>query len=75
MDIRTLIGKRIKKLRADKKLSQLNLAGISDLDRTYINSVENGRRNISIVNIKKICSALNVSLKEFFESNEFNNNK
>ena len=37
-----------------------------ELDRTYITSVECGKRNISIVNIEKLASALNVTLSEFF---------
>ena len=32
------------------------------LDRSYIASVENGKRNISIVNIEKIAHALKVSV-------------
>jgi transcriptional regulator with XRE-family HTH domain len=33
--------------------------------------VENGSRNISIINIEKIAIALNVNLKEFFDYGEF----
>jgi transcriptional regulator with XRE-family HTH domain len=43
------------------------------LDRSYIASVENGQRNISIVNIEKIATALGVTLKEFFNNVEFDN--
>jgi len=45
------------------------------LDRTYIASVECGKRNISIVNIEKISNALGVSLKELFEDESFLNIK
>lgn len=65
------IGSRIKELRTFVKISQEELAFRADLDRTYINSVENGRRNISIVNIEKIAKALNVSIKDFFNSDKF----
>ena len=65
--IQQKLGKRIKKLRADKHISQEELADLAELDRTYINSVENGRRNISIVNIEKISNAFEISLKEFFD--------
>lgn len=67
MDIRVIVGERIKKLRKIRELTQEELAYYSSLDRTYINSVENGRRNISIVNLEKITKALNVSMKDFFD--------
>lgn len=54
-------------------MSQKDLAYNADLDRSYIASVESGARNISIVNIEKIAKALNISLKTFFEANEFDN--
>ncbi len=66
MDIKILIGKRIKQLRNNLGLSQEELADIVNLDRTYITSVERGKRNISIVNVNKIAKALNVNLSEFF---------
>lgn len=71
MDIRFKIGKRIKDLREIKNISQKDLSYTADLDRSYIASVENGMRNISIVNIEKIAIALDVSLKEFFDNKYF----
>ena len=67
MDIRVLVGKRIKELRNSLGVSQEELADRAGLDRTYITSVERGKRNISIVNIEKLSKALNVTLKEFFD--------
>lgn len=52
-------------------MSQKELAYDADLDRSYIAGIENGQRNVSIVNIQKIATALNVTLKEFFNHNEF----
>ncbi len=66
MDIRKQFGLRMKGLRIEKGLSQEKLALAASLDRTYITTVENGKRNISIVNIEKIARTLNISLKEFF---------
>ena len=68
--IRELVGKRIRQLRKTMRLSQEALANECELDRTYIASVENGKRNISIINLEKISKALNVSLSEFFDFNE-----
>ena len=54
-------------LRNEAGISQEELAFRSKLDRTYINSVENGKRNISIVNIEKIAIALEISIQDFFK--------
>jgi transcriptional regulator with XRE-family HTH domain len=70
--IKENIGLRIKELRLKTGISQEELALRADLDRTYINSVENGKRNISIVNIERIALALNSSIKAFFNSERFN---
>ncbi len=53
-------------------MSQKDLAYAADLDRSYIASIENGQRNVSIINIEKIATALNVTLKDFFNNAEFN---
>ena len=66
MDIKVLVGKRVKELRNRLGISQEELADMVGLDRTYITSVECGKRNISIVNIEKLANALQVSLKDFF---------
>ncbi|MBP7496338.1 MAG: helix-turn-helix transcriptional regulator [Bacteroidales bacterium] len=71
MNIKKEIGLRIRVLREKATITQKDLASISDLDRSYIASVENGSRNISIINIEKITKALNISIKEFFNDESF----
>jgi len=71
VDIKEKIGRRIKELREAQGMSQKDLSYAADLDRSYIASVENGQRNISIVNIEKIAIALGVSLKELFNNVKF----
>ena len=68
--IQKLIGKRIREVRKEKGFSQEELAARADLDRTYMTSVECGRRNISIVNLHKIAKALDVTLEELFRGIE-----
>lgn len=72
MDAKVKIGQRIKELREVSGMSQKDLSYNADLDRSYIASVENGQRNISIVNIEKIATALGITLKEFFNDVKFN---
>lgn len=71
MEIKSKIGLRIKEIRNEKGVSQETLAHLAELDRTYVNSVENGKRNISIVNIEKIANALEISLADFFNHQNF----
>lgn len=59
-------AKRIKILRTRKGYSQEKLALKIDMDRTYYASVESGKRNIALKNIKKIADGLGVSLEELF---------
>ena len=61
------LGQRIKELRNNKGISQEKFALSIGMDRTYFASVEAGKRNISIVNIEKIASGLEVSLSELFQ--------
>lgn len=67
MEIKSKVGSRIKDIRERNGISQKDLAYTADLDRSYIASVENGQRNISIVNLEKIAIALKVSLSELFQ--------
>lgn len=74
MDIKNKVGKRLKELRLTRGYSQESFSLECGLDRTYIASVENGKRNISIQNIEKISKALGLSVKEFFDSELFHGN-
>ena len=58
---------RIKELRQKQGLSQVKFALKIDMDRTYYASVEAGKRNISIKNIKKIADGFELSLEELFK--------
>ena len=61
------LGKRIRELRQQTGLSQEKFALKIGMDRTYFASVEAGKRNIAIVNIKKIADGLEISLSELFK--------
>jgi len=66
-DIRVQFGRRVRELRAGRKLSQEALAQRAGLHFTYLSQVERGRRNVSLVNIDKIGAALGVSLSALFK--------
>lgn len=71
MDIRKKIGLRIKEYRTNLKLTQEALAFKAEIDKTYVNEVENGKRNVSVINLEKIIGALDVTLRDFFDSEVF----
>lgn len=64
--ITILLGKHMQELRKQTGLSQEKFALQIGMDRTYYASVEAGKRNIAIRNIKKIADGLGVSLEELF---------
>ena len=66
MVIEEKVGKRIKQLRNGLGISQEELGFRSGVHRTYIASLEVGKRNISIATLEKIVAALEVSFSEFF---------
>lgn len=63
-----LFGENLRRIRLEKKLSQEALAYLCELDRTYISSIERGKRNLSLINIVRIASALDVSAQRLLES-------
>ena len=65
--IKEIVGGRIRQLRIEQNLSQEKLALKAGIDRTYLASVEAGRRKISIVNLEKLILALETTFERFFQ--------
>jgi transcriptional regulator with XRE-family HTH domain len=70
MDILLILGDNIKQIRKEKGLSQERLAHLANLDRTYLPSIEQGKRNVSIVVLHRISIALGVSISELLKNIE-----
>ena len=66
--IQETFGNRVRELRQKREMSQEKLALLIDIDRTYLASVERGKRNISLKNIKKIADGLDVSISDLFKN-------
>lgn len=71
MNLKEKIGLRIRELRKEQDLSQEGLAYKSEVDRTYVTDVENGRRNVSVEILERLIKALDISIADFFNAKEF----
>lgn len=71
MELKEKIGERIVQLRKAKNLSQQKFAFTADMERTYLNHIEKGRKNISIETLEKILAGLGITCKAFFDTKEF----
>jgi len=67
------VGERLKELRQSRAMSQEQLAHIANITPAYLGQVERGTKNVTVRTLEKICSALNVSLAEFFDTAKNNN--
>ena len=68
MDMRKLVGKNIKRIREKKGLTQERLAEISGFSQQYISSLEQGRRNPTIITLYELAASLGVSHLELVRS-------
>ncbi len=60
-------GASVRKLRKQRKLSQLELSQKSGLDLTTINEIENGNREPMLKTVWRIANALKMKMSEMFE--------
>jgi transcriptional regulator with XRE-family HTH domain len=66
-DIKVRFGRRLRELRLEKGLSQEKLANLSEIDRTYIPGIENGKRNVSIKILERLSKVLSISLSDMLK--------
>ena len=58
------VGMQIKAKRTALGMSQKDLSDLSELDRSYLSGVEQGKQNITIGALKKIGDALNIQISD-----------
>jgi DNA-binding XRE family transcriptional regulator len=61
------LGKKVKELRNQRGLTQLQLSIDSGVPLSQISAIEGGRINTTVLTLVKISSTLNVKLKELFD--------
>lgn len=67
MDINEKIGGTVRKHRLKLGLSQQDLAGDADMERSYISAVENGRKKIRVDTLVRLAEALNMKPGKFLD--------
>lgn len=72
MTTQETIGKRIRELCKQRNLTPNGLANLSAVPQATIKSILNGEsQNPGTITIKKLCDAFDITLGEFFSTNEF----
>jgi len=61
------LGAHVKKLREERHISQSELARLADKDRQSIHRFEKGEVNTSVLFLRQIAKALDVSMKDIFD--------
>jgi transcriptional regulator with XRE-family HTH domain len=54
------IGEKIARNRRENDLTQEDLAGIAEIDRSYLSEIERGQKNLSVLALLKIAKALRI---------------
>jgi len=70
MELQQRIAMNVRKLRNEVGLSQEKLALLAGLDRTYVQDIEKGERNISVKVAEKIASALHTDIAALFNDGQ-----
>lgn len=63
-----LLGKAVRARRKELGLSQEALADASGIERSHMGKVERGERNVTVLNIIRICDALGCRPSDVFEA-------
>lgn len=64
------IGKKIERLRKERKMSQYQLANDAGLSASYIPDLEKGLKCPTVETLDNICFALQISLSDFLTESE-----
>lgn len=74
MKVKNMVVKRIMDLCRERSITLNELANRSGLTPLTVYSItDEARKNISVVTVKTICDGLEITLGEFFSTEEFDN--
>jgi transcriptional regulator with XRE-family HTH domain len=61
-DWRAVLGRNVRKIRQQRRMTQEKLAFEAEIDLTYVGGIERGKRNPSLLVMARIAAALSVPL-------------
>ena len=64
MDIRALVGCNVARLRRERALKQEALSELSGFTQSYLSQIENGRINLTLLNLHDLAQAFGVHPRE-----------
>jgi len=65
-DIRARFGAKVRKLRKQRGWTQAEMADVLGLDRSYLAEIEEGKRNVCLMNLEVIAGGLGMTLAKLF---------
>lgn len=71
IDICTRIGRRIRRLRLGRGMTQVMLADHAQIAREHLSELENGNKEIGVRVLERIVTSLDISLSAFFDDRSF----
>ena len=71
-DVLKKFGKRLRAVRTQQGLSQEALSHEAGLHRTFVGLIERGQRNITVVTVAKLATALGVTMAQLMPDAEDN---
>ena len=67
VDVRERFGDAVRLRREELSLTQEGLADVAGIHRTYLSDVERGTRNLSLLNIERLATALQMTMAELLK--------
>ncbi len=67
-----IIGRNIARRRKEQGLTQEDLCGLAEIDRSYLSEIENGKMNVTIRALVTIATVLRCTLADLIQADQPN---
>ena len=66
-ELQRVVGEQVRRVRAERGLSQEALADALGVHRTYLGAVERGERNLTLRTVERLADRLDVPVRDLLE--------
>ncbi|QZN86532.1 helix-turn-helix transcriptional regulator [Cellulomonas sp. C5510] len=66
-ELQRVVGEQVRRVRAERGLSQEALADALGVHRTYLGAVERGERNLTLRTVERLADRLAVDVRDLLE--------